>query len=126
MRHSALRPPMHLSVVLLSCLLCPGLTAPQRRTQNTSTRFFTGNAAIDQTAWGAALGAGTQYFANQLFNPCRGGNRNRRPTNNRNTASGTNNRIFFGNNAVLNGGLGFAGGYAGASVLNGLFGNPCG
>jgi hypothetical protein len=32
----------------------------------------------------------------------------------------------FGDNAVLNGGLGFAGGYAGASVLNGLFGNPCG
>merc|ERR1712233_308457 len=36
-----------------------------------NTRFFTGNQAIDSAAWGAALGAGTQYFANQVFNPCR-------------------------------------------------------
>jgi len=33
-----------------------------------NTKFFTGNSAIDSTAWGAALGAGTQYFANQVFN----------------------------------------------------------
>merc|ERR1711974_374245 len=34
-----------------------------------NTRFFRGNQAIDSPAWGAALGAGTQYFANQVFNP---------------------------------------------------------
>merc|ERR1711931_487333 len=40
------------------------------------TRFFTGNNAIDAGAAGAALGVATQYFTNQIFNPCtRGGNR---------------------------------------------------
>merc|ERR1712179_735204 len=57
--------------------------APQR------TRFFTGNNAVDAGAAGAALGVATQYFANQIFNPCtrggsRGGNKN------------TNNGIFGG------------------------------
>merc|ERR1712189_6148 len=56
-----------------SCLLVLASSAPQnrRRNQNVNTKFFTGNSAIDSTAWGAALGAGTQYFANQVFNPCR-------------------------------------------------------
>ena len=80
-----------------SCLVVLVSSAPQRRrNQNVNTKFFTGNSAIDSTAWGAALGAGTQYFANQVsntsiafptsirsvlnfasqvFNPCRGGNR---------------------------------------------------
>merc|ERR1711975_195391 len=57
--------------------------SPQR------TRFFTGNNAVDAGAAGAALGVATQYFANQIFNPCtRGGTRG----NNKNT----NNRIFGG------------------------------
>ena len=53
-----------------SCLLVLASSAPQnrRRNQNVNTKFFTGNSAIDSTAWGAALGAGTQYFANQVFN----------------------------------------------------------
>merc|ERR1712083_294489 len=41
--------------------------SPQR------TRFFTGNNAVDAGAAGAALGVAAQYFANQLFNPCRRG-----------------------------------------------------
>merc|ERR1711990_1431706 len=89
----------------------------QRRSQNVAlnknnpnTRFFTGNQAIDSAAWGAALGAGTQYFANQVFNPCR----NRGGTRNSNT-KGTNNRIF-GNSNIDNGILGFLGGFAAASV----------
>merc|ERR1712102_265814 len=78
--------------------------SPQR------TRFFTGNNAIDAGAAGAALGVAAQYFANQLFNPCtRGGNRNK----NKNT----NNRIF-GGQTLQNGALGFAAGFAGASLAN--------
>ena len=77
------------------------------------TRFFTGNQAIDSAAWGAVLGAGTQYFANQVVNPCRGGTR------------GTNNRIF-GNSAVDNGLLGFLGGFAAATVAHNAAGRPCG
>ena len=91
----------------------PSLTRdrPQGRNQNQpNTRFFTGNQAIDSAAWGAALGAGTQYFANQVFNPCR----NRGGTRNSNT-KGTNNRIF-GNSNIDNGILGFLGGFAAASV----------
>ena len=91
----------------------PSLTRdlPQGRNQNQpNTRFFTGNQAIDSAAWGAALGAGTQYFANQVFNPCR----NRGGTRNTNT-KGTNNRIF-GNSNIDNGILGFLGGFAAASV----------
>ena len=86
------------------------------------TRFFTGNQAIDSAAWGAALGAGAQYFGNQILNPCRsGGTRN----TNRTPASGTNNRIF-GNDAIGNGILGGILGFAGASVAQNALGNPCG
>merc|ERR1711936_1209928 len=93
----------------------PSLTRdlPQGRNQNQpNTRFFTGNQAIDSAAWGAALGAGTQYFANQVLNPCR----NRGGTRNSNTkGANTNNRIF-GNSNIDNGILGFLGGFAAASV----------
>merc|ERR1711928_175271 len=53
--------------VAISCLLAVSSSAPQRRRNqnNVNTKFFTGNNAIDSAAWGAALGAGTQYFANQ-------------------------------------------------------------
>merc|ERR1712029_1016914 len=81
------------------------------------TRFFTGNNAVDAGAAGAALGVATQYFANQIFNPCtrggtRGGNKQ------------TNNRIFGG--TLANGALGFAAGFAGAALVNSALGNPCG
>ena len=128
---------MRLTLVLLSSTLVTlsssapqrfsfgfGNRGGQRRSQNVAlnknspnTRFFTGNQAIDSAAWGAALGAGTQYFANQVFNPCRNGNRNTgRPTNNR----------IFGNPAVTNGILGALGGFAAASVLHNAAGSPCG
>merc|ERR1712213_66177 len=63
--------------VAIYCLLAVSSSVPQRRRNqnNVNTKFFTGNNAIDSAAWGAALGAGTQYFANQVLNPCRGGNR---------------------------------------------------
>merc|ERR1711936_1209400 len=82
------------------------------------TRFFSGNNAVDAGAAGAALGVATQYFANQIFNPCtrggtRGGNNN------------TNNRIF-GGQTLANGALGFAAGFAGAALVNSALGNPCG
>merc|ERR1712029_81593 len=84
--------------------------SPQR------TRFFTGDNAVDAGAAGAALGVAAQYFANQLFNPCRrGGNRNKN----------TNNRIF-GGQTLQNAGLGFAAGFAGAALANNALGNPCG
>merc|ERR1712154_324922 len=89
---------------------------PQRPGGNRSpsTRFFTGNNAIDAGAAGAALGVGAQYFANQIFNPCtRGGNK------------GTNNRIF-GGQTLQNGALGFLAGFAGAALVNNAQGNPCG
>merc|ERR1712105_516907 len=83
------------------------------------TRFFTGNNAVDAGAAGAALGVATQYFANQIFNPCtRGGTRG---GNNKNT----NNRIF-GGQTLANGALGFAAGFAGAALVNNALGNPCG
>merc|ERR1711942_310661 len=71
------------------------------------TRFFTGNNAVDA---GAALGVATQYFANQIFNPCtRGGTRgNNKQTNNR----------IFGGQTLANGALGFAAGFAGAALVN--------
>merc|ERR1711862_211891 len=74
------------------------------------TRFFTGNNALDAGLAGAALGAATQYFTNQIFNPCRS-NRNR-------------NRI--NGQTVQNGLLGFIAGYAGASLLHNAAGRPCG
>merc|ERR1712090_55554 len=83
------------------------------------TLFFTGNNAVDAGAAGAALGVATQYFANQIFNPCtRGGTRG---GNNKNT----NNRIF-GGQTLANGALGFAAGFAGAALVNNALGNPCG
>merc|ERR1712050_240877 len=86
----------------------------KRAAQN--TRFFTGNNAIDAGAAGAALGAATQYFANQIFNPCtRGGNRG--------GTRNTNNRIF-GGQTLQNGALGFAAGFAGAALVNSALGNP--
>merc|ERR1712024_197558 len=79
------------------------------------TRFFTGNNAIDA---GAALGVATQYFTNQIFNPCtRGGTRT--------GTKGTNNRIF-GGQTIQNGALGFTAGFAGAALANAALGNPCG
>merc|ERR1712024_101315 len=82
------------------------------------TRFFTGNNAIDAGAAGAALGVATQYFTNQIFNPCnRGGTRT--------GTKGTNNRIF-GGQTIQNGALGFAAGFAGAALANAALGNPCG
>merc|ERR1712008_2135 len=107
-----------------SCLVVLASSAPQRRrNQNVNTKFFTGNSAIDSTAWGAALGAGTQYFANQVFSPCRGGNRGGTRGGNK----GTNTRFFLGNNnPVGNGFVGFLGGFGTAAVTHSLFGNPCG
>merc|ERR1712168_266101 len=107
-----------------SCLLVLVSSAPQRRrNQNVNTKFFTGNNAIDSAAWGAALGAGTQYFANQVFNPCRGGNRGGTRGGNK----GTNTRFFLGNNnPVGNGLVGFLGGFGTAAVTHSLLGNPCG
>merc|ERR1712215_614890 len=88
------------------------IRSPQR------TRFFTGNNAIDAGAAGAALGVATQYFANQIFNPCtRGGNRG--------GTRNTKNRIF-GGQTLTNGALGFAAGFAGAALVNSALGSPCG
>merc|ERR1711944_62242 len=81
-------------------------TMVKRAAEPQRTRFFTGNNAIDAGAAGAALGVGAQYFANQIFNPCRrGGNRNN------NKAANTNNRIF-GGQTLQNGALGFLAGFA--------------
>merc|ERR1712179_467665 len=96
---------------------CPYTPFREKRAAQ-RTRFFTGNNAVDAGAAGAALGVATQYFANQIFNPCirggtRGGNKN------------TNNRIF-GGQTLTNGALGFAAGFAGAALVNSALGNPCG
>merc|ERR1712032_1232110 len=135
-------------ILAASCLLVLVSSAPQRRrNQNVNTKFFTGNNAIDSAAWVAALGAGTQYFANQVFsillantmlltnitfifyfayqvfNPCRGGNRGGTRGGNK----GTNTRFFLGNNnPVGNGLVGFLGGFGTAAVTHSLLGNPCG
>merc|ERR1711953_1268713 len=81
--------------VAISSLLAVSSSAPQRRRNqnNVNTKFFTGNNAIDSAAWGAALGAGTQYFANQVLNPCRGGNRG----GTRGGNQGTNTRFLLKN-----------------------------
>ena len=128
---------MHLTTLLLSStLLALASAAPQRfnlsrggqgrgRSQNQpqksssnnpNTRFFTGNQAVDSAAWGAAIGAGAQYFSSQVLRPC----------NTRTRGTNTNNRIF-GNDAVSNGFLGLIGGFAAATVAeNSGFYNPCG
>merc|ERR1711887_21510 len=120
-KHQALPSVLKMQVSLLLLLAMLGITtastwqaAPytlfrgKRAAQR--TRFFTGNNAVDAGAAGAALGVATQYFANQIFNPCtrggtRGGNKN------------TNNRIF-GGQTLTNGALGFAG----AALVNGALG----
>merc|ERR1719411_2364365 len=120
---------MKLSILLLAATLSLTLSAPspQRfgfgsrgqsvgRSQNTNTRFFTGNTAIDSAAAGAALGLATQYIGNQIFNPCRNTNRN----------TNSNTRFFGGNDAFTNGLLGFVGGYVGGQLINNAQGNPCG
>merc|ERR1711902_397530 len=83
------------------------------RNNNPNTRFFTGNGALDAGLAGVAA----QYIANQIFNPCRNRNRN-------NNRGQTNNRIFGGNTGNFL--LGAAAGFAGASLANNAFGNPCG
>merc|ERR1711915_372519 len=93
-------------------------TLVKRAAEPQRTRFFTGNNAIDAGAAGAALGVGAQYFANQIFNPCRRGG-------NRNNNKSTNNRIF-GGQTLQNGALGFLAGFAGAALINNAQGNPCG
>merc|ERR1712055_856452 len=128
-KHQALFSVLTMKVSLLFFLAMLGITtastwqaAPytlfREKRAAQRTRFFTGNNAIDAGAAGAALGVATQYFANQIFNPCtrggtRGGNKK------------TNNRIF-GGQTLTNGALGFAAGFAGAALVNGALGNPCG
>merc|ERR1711909_25001 len=127
-QHQALPSVLKMQVSLLLLLAVLGITtastwqaAPytlfREKRAAQRTRFFTGNNAVDAGAAGAALGVATQYFANQIFNPCtrggtRGGNKN------------TNNRIFGG--TLANGALGFAAGFAGAALVNSALGNPCG
>merc|ERR1739845_84945 len=85
---------------------------PNLNRNNPSTRFFTGNNAVNAGLAGAAA----EYFANQVFIPCtRGGTRNK----------GTNNRIF-GGQTLQNGALGFLAGFAGASLIHNAQGAPCG
>merc|ERR1739840_9675 len=80
-------------------------TLVKRAAEPQRTRFFTGNRPLDAGIAGAATGVATQYFANQIFNPCtRGGTRN-------------NNRIF-GGQTLQNGALGFLAGFAGAALVN--------
>merc|ERR1719342_1033877 len=82
---------------------------------NTNTRFFTGNGALDAGLAGAAAGIAGQYVANQVFNPCtRGGTRKQN----------TNKRIFGGNTGNFL--FGAIAGYAGASIANAAAGSPCG
>merc|ERR1711963_419655 len=87
------------------------------RNNNPNTRFFTGNGALDAGLAVAAAGVAGQYITTQIFNPCRNRNRN-------NNRGQTNNRIFGGNTGNFL--LGAAGGFAGASLANNIFGNPCG
>eukprot|EP00091_Calanus_sinicus_P025650 TRINITY_DN98_c0_g1_i9.p1 TRINITY_DN98_c0_g1~~TRINITY_DN98_c0_g1_i9.p1 ORF type:complete len:126 (-),score=35.22 TRINITY_DN98_c0_g1_i9:150-527(-) len=125
-----------MKVVLLLCLVCllvvdltqaahirlrrepqraSGRSISNRGPINTQNRIFgqAGNAGIA----GAALGAATQYFANQVLNPCpRSSNR----------GSNTNTRFFTGNPTVDNGALGFVAGFAGSALLNNALGSPCG
>jgi len=79
-------------------------------------RFIFGQAGNAGLA-GAALGAATQYFANQVFNPCR---------RNNNRGGNKNTRFFTGNPTVDNGALGFVAGFFGSALLNNALGSPCG
>merc|ERR1711890_82811 len=111
------------SIMTRTILLTFGLltlvsTAPQNfgrnnrrgynNNNNPNTKFFTNNRPLNDAIAGAAIGFGTQYVANNIFNPCRDRNRN--------------NRIFGANNGLL----GFFGGYAAGQIINNVQGNPCG
>merc|ERR1712061_126833 len=108
--HSSRHPPC-------PCLLCPPEQtqpdqgpAPGSKPEPTEHQVLHRQPGHRLRGLGSCPGAGTQYFANQVFNPCR----NRGGTRNTNT-KGTNNRIF-GNSNIDNGILGFLGGFAAASV----------
>ena len=82
-------------------------TGAVNQSPRSNTRFFTGNSALDAGIVGAAAGVATQYFSNQIFNPCTtGGTRN----------NNQGNRIF-GGQTVQNGALGFLAGYTGGKAL---------
>merc|ERR1712083_275771 len=120
-KYQALPSVLKMQVSLLILLAMLGITtastwqaAPytllRERRAAQRTRFFTGNSAINAGAAGAFAGVATQYFANQIFNPCtRGGT----GVGNKNT----NNRIF-GGQTFQNGALGFAAGFAGAALAH--------
>eukprot|EP00090_Calanus_glacialis_P019195 TRINITY_DN2953_c0_g1_i3.p1 TRINITY_DN2953_c0_g1~~TRINITY_DN2953_c0_g1_i3.p1 ORF type:complete len:131 (+),score=38.59 TRINITY_DN2953_c0_g1_i3:99-491(+) len=93
-----------------------GRSISNRRPGRTQNRFIFGQAGNAGIA-GAALGAATQYFTNQVLNPC---------TRSNNRGSNTNNRFFTGNPTVDNGALGFVAGFASSALLNSALGSPCG
>merc|ERR1712080_643738 len=99
--HTTTLPTMKLTILLLAVTLSLTLSAPSPqcfslgsrsdqggqsvgRSQDVNNRLFTGNPAIDSAAAGAALGLATQYIGNQIFNPCRSGDRNTNRNNNNN------------------------------------------
>merc|ERR1712121_439204 len=88
--------------------------AQRGRSQDVQNRFIFGQNGNSALA-GAALGAGYQYFLNNLLNPCRNGDRN-------GNKKVTNNIIFTGNPTIDNGALGFIAGFATSAILN----NGCG
>merc|ERR1711874_648352 len=93
---------MKFCLVILVCALSSSSGSPsplrlRRAPQDTSTRLFTGNSAIDAGAAGAALGAATQFFTNQVVNP---------------------NTRFVNGETLQNGALGFLAGFAGSSLIN--------
>ena len=105
--------------LLLATGLALSIAAPQRVTNDPSTRFFSGNNNLDSAIAGAAIGVGASFLGNQILNPCRnnnGGNRN----------SGNENNRFLGNNEATNGLLGIIGGFIAGQVANNAQGNPCG
>ena len=101
--------------MLPSLLLATGLAlsfaAPQRVTNDPSTRFFSGNNNLDSAIAGAAIGVGASFLGNQILNPCRNNNGGNR---------------FLGNNEATNGLLGIIGGFIAGQVANNAQGNPCG
>ena len=107
---------MHTAVILAASIaLCSG--APQPQKNEGSTRFFTGNQALDNAIAGAAIGAGSQFLGSQILNPC----------NTRNRGSSNNNNRILGNDALGNGIFGAALGFAASAIAqnSGLI-NPCG
>jgi len=117
-----------------------------------STRFFTGNTAIDSAAAGAAIGLGLQTITNQIFrpqqprpfqnianffnptttttaNPIQGlANQFLTPSQQGlanqvlNPCSGRRNRILGGNGALSNGILGFVGSAVAGQIINNVQG----